>query len=150
MKVFEEERANLKVELAGVHLIYLTADCWTSRRTKQYMSITAHYVSEDWKLQKKILNVRHFPPPHTGQAMANLMTEFLTDQNVESKVFTITLDNASANNSMIKILREFRARWNLAFEFNISREVFSSCPQFSGAGWSRIYSKPESQDTGDS
>lgn len=79
MKVFEEERANLKVELAGVHLIYLTADCWTSRRTKQYMSITAHYVSEDWKLQKKILNVRHFPPPHTGQAMANLMTELLTD-----------------------------------------------------------------------
>ncbi|XP_026437405.1 zinc finger BED domain-containing protein RICESLEEPER 2-like [Papaver somniferum] len=46
--------------------ICLTSDMWTSVTTTGYISLTAHYVDQDWILQKKLLNFCPLPPPHTG------------------------------------------------------------------------------------
>lgn len=43
--------------------------------------------------------------PHTGEAIADKMFESLKDWGLEKKVFSITLDNATNNNSMLKILK---------------------------------------------
>ncbi|XP_058783620.1 zinc finger BED domain-containing protein RICESLEEPER 2-like [Vicia villosa] len=37
------------------------------------------------------------PPPHTGFEMSKKVLEFLSDWGIEKKIFSLTLDNASAN-----------------------------------------------------
>nr|GME03462.1 zinc finger BED domain-containing protein RICESLEEPER 2-like [Ipomoea batatas]GME21272.1 zinc finger BED domain-containing protein RICESLEEPER 2-like [Ipomoea batatas] len=46
------------------------------------------------------------PPPHTGRELAKKLLGCLKDWGIEKKLFSITLDNASANDSMQNILKE--------------------------------------------
>ena len=36
--------------------VCLTTDLWSSRQNLSYMCLTAHFIDEDWKIHKRILN----------------------------------------------------------------------------------------------
>ena len=48
----------------------LTSDIWTSRATQAYVTVTAHYISEDWKIQSYVLCTCEKPEMHTGVNIA--------------------------------------------------------------------------------
>ncbi|KAF7820824.1 zinc finger BED domain-containing protein RICESLEEPER 2-like [Senna tora] len=86
--------------------ICLTADCWTSYNVEGYICLTTHFVDENWKLNSKILSFCKMEPPHTGIELANKVFECLKEWGIDRKVFSLTLDNASANDNMQDILKE--------------------------------------------
>ncbi|KAJ9535682.1 hypothetical protein OSB04_un001165 [Centaurea solstitialis] len=105
-KTYGKEMKRLRDELiACPSRICLTSDAWTSIATDGYLSLTAHYVDSNWVLRKKILNFSHFSPPHSGIALAEKITDMVTSWGIEKKLFSITLDNASANDSCVAILK---------------------------------------------
>ena len=46
--------------------VCLTSNLWTSVATDGYISLTAHFITSDWVLHKKLLNFSYLPSPHTG------------------------------------------------------------------------------------
>lgn len=46
--------------------VCLTSDLWTLVETDGYITITAHYITDDWVLHKKLLNFSYMPSPHAG------------------------------------------------------------------------------------
>ncbi|KAK8579507.1 hypothetical protein V6N12_069831 [Hibiscus sabdariffa] len=58
------------------------------------------------KLQKRVLNFVHLPPPRKWANIAYCILKCLKEWEIEDKVFTISVDNASANDSCIKILKD--------------------------------------------
>ncbi|XP_024020634.1 zinc finger BED domain-containing protein RICESLEEPER 2-like [Morus notabilis] len=46
------------------------------------------------------------PPPHSGVALSEKLYAFLSEWGIENKVFSMTLDNASANGVSVDMLRE--------------------------------------------
>lgn len=70
-----------------------------------YICITAHYIDENWRLNNKILAFCSLKPPHNGEVIAKKIYDCLKRWGLEKKVFTITLDNAKANDSMLNILK---------------------------------------------
>ena len=105
--MYEHEKHKLKEVLSKVpSRICLTSDLWTSCTTEGYISLTAHFVDENWKLNSKIINFCHFPPPHSGAELAKTVYEFLEEWGIERKIFALTLDNASANGKMADTLKE--------------------------------------------
>lgn len=106
-KAFDGHKNALK-ELFGASKsrISLTMDMWTSNQTIGYMVITAHFINDCWKLEKRIIKFNALETPHTGIAMFNMVLKCIHDLNFEDKVFAITLDNASNNGRMVKNLRE--------------------------------------------
>jgi hypothetical protein len=76
-------------------MVSLITDCWTSNQTIGYICLTAHYIDSDWRLQKRIISFTELAPPHTGEVIADAITEYLMKWNILKKVGTITLDNAS-------------------------------------------------------
>ncbi|KAL8158296.1 hypothetical protein AgCh_002845 [Apium graveolens] len=100
------EKRKMKQELEFLSgRICLTSDLWSSSTMDGYLSLTAHFVDENWELQSRILNLRFMPPPHTGQLLAEKFISLLKEWGIERKVFSLTLDNASANNSFVEILK---------------------------------------------
>ncbi|CAH1422341.1 unnamed protein product [Lactuca virosa] len=70
-KLYATQQKRLRDELLRCpSRICLTSDAWASIVIDGYLSLTAHYVDSSWILQKRILNFSHFPPPHTGVAIA--------------------------------------------------------------------------------
>lgn len=56
LKAFKEETCNLQEMFRHLKSkISLTSDMWTSNRTMGYICITAHFIDEDWKPQKRIV-----------------------------------------------------------------------------------------------
>lgn len=97
----------MKQELAKVgNRICLTCDVWRSISIEGYICLTAHYVDDSWKLKSKILSFCAMPPPHSGFELAKKVISCLEDWGIEKKIFSLTLDNASANDNMQSILRD--------------------------------------------
>ena len=106
-KLYSVEKSKLKEVLANTpHRICLTSDVWTACTSEGYICLTAHFVDSNWKLNSKILNFEHFPPPHTGVELASKVLTFLKGWEIEKKIFSLTLDNASSNDTMQNILKE--------------------------------------------
>ena len=86
--------------------ICFTSDLWTSIATDGYICLTAHFIDSNWVLQKRIINFSYMPPPHSGIALCDKINSLFNVWGVQKKVFTITLDNAAANDVFVGLLRE--------------------------------------------
>jgi len=105
-KMYIREKEKLKQELAKIsNRVCLASDCWTSSTSEGYICLTAQFVDENWRLNCKILNFCRMYPPHTGVEMAVVIYDCLKEWNIEKMVFSITLDNATANDSLQTILK---------------------------------------------
>lgn len=89
--------------------VSLTSDTWTSNQNRNYMSLTAHYIDDKWKLQKKIIS---FIPitSHGGHDLADYVEGCLREWGIDM-VYSITLDNASSNDVMVRELKGTFNRW---------------------------------------
>ncbi|KAF7131754.1 hypothetical protein RHSIM_Rhsim09G0046200 [Rhododendron simsii] len=106
-KMYQREKESLKHALELIpSKICLTSDLWSSITSDEYMVLTAHYVDENWVLQKKILSFSNVPPPRSGAILADRLISLLKEWGIEKKIFTITLDNASYNDTLVANLKK--------------------------------------------
>nr|KYP53174.1 Putative AC9 transposase [Cajanus cajan] len=56
-KLWDSEREILKEFISqNCQRVCLTTDTWTSSQNLSYMCLTSHFIDNNWKLQKKVLN----------------------------------------------------------------------------------------------
>ncbi|CAN6335004.1 unnamed protein product, partial [Urochloa humidicola] len=107
LKAFMEEKKILKTYFSkSKSKISLTMDMWTTNRMVGYICITAHFVDDGWQQQKRIVKFTAMETPHTGVAMFNTLEKFIREWKIEDKLFSVTLDNASNNGAMMKLLKK--------------------------------------------
>ncbi|XP_063949902.1 zinc finger BED domain-containing protein RICESLEEPER 2-like [Daucus carota subsp. sativus] len=73
------------------------------------MCITAHYVDAEWNLKKKIISFCQIAN-HKGETIGKLIESCLLEWGIE-KVFTVTMDNASANDVAAGFIRRRVNAW---------------------------------------
>ncbi|KAL5711970.1 hypothetical protein ACHQM5_014189 [Ranunculus cassubicifolius] len=106
IETFNEEKTSLKELFSKVPgKVSLTSDLWTSNQKIGYMVITAHWISSDWTLQKRIISFVKLPYPHTGKAISEALYAELLSWGLNGKIGSIALDNATNNDSAISILK---------------------------------------------
>nr|GMC49299.1 zinc finger BED domain-containing protein RICESLEEPER 2-like [Ipomoea batatas] len=103
---YELEKKRVQGLLNSVDKITITTDIWTSNQNIQYMVITAHFVDMDSKLQKRVLNFVEVLPPHTSTCVCDAIYKCLQGWGITEKVWTITVDNASYNDSAVRLLND--------------------------------------------
>ncbi|CAL5421443.1 unnamed protein product [Camellia sinensis] len=99
VSTYDIQKKKLKALMKNVNRVSITTDLWKSGQKIQYMVITAHFVDDDWQLQKRVLNFCNVPPPHTGVIIADAW-------GIENKVATVTVDDASYNDVALRVLKE--------------------------------------------
>jgi hypothetical protein len=98
LKKFRKMKEELQNEFMNLDSrVCLTSDMWTSVQNLGYMVITAHYITADFKLMKKIISFKNVKYPHTGFAIEEAIVSCLTEWGIREKLFTVTVDNASNN-----------------------------------------------------
>lgn len=104
LKIYKVEVLKLK-ELFVSQRISLTTDTWTSGQNINYMCLTAHWINDEWKLCKKIINFCQIGS-HKGAEIGKMILALLRKWDID-QVFTITVDNASSNDLAIGHLKMF-------------------------------------------
>jgi hypothetical protein len=77
----------------------LTSNIWCGLAKEDYLSVVFYFVTDDWELEKHIFDMRLIDCSHSGVNIAERMLQVISKYNMISKVFAITLDNASAKAS---------------------------------------------------
>ncbi|XP_055960617.1 zinc finger BED domain-containing protein RICESLEEPER 2-like [Mercurialis annua] len=108
--MFVEEKLKLKKILKTcTQRVSLTSDTWTSNQRLNYMCITAHYIDNDWKLNKKIIS---FVPcsKHKGEYLSKALESCLQEWGVKN-IFSVTLDNAENNSTAMGFFMKKMLSW---------------------------------------
>jgi hypothetical protein len=91
-----ECRGMVERDLRAVAYFATTSDLWSSRTSEPYLSLTAHYIDQDWAMKSKCLQTAYFPEDHTAEAIASGLTESLGSWGLsESKQVCITTDSGA-------------------------------------------------------
>ena len=87
----------------------LTTDIWTSRTTQAYVTLTAHYITEEWKIQSYVLCTCEMAERHTSINIATRIEEATEMWNIDDKhVSAVVTDNASNMSAAVVDILE----WN--------------------------------------
>ncbi|GBC14448.2 ribonuclease H-like protein [Rhizophagus irregularis DAOM 181602=DAOM 197198] len=82
--------------------ISFTIDAWTSSNNFSFLGITAHWITENWKLKSFLLDFIKLKGPHSGANIKDAFLKSLKNFNIESKILGVTTDNASNNVTFLK------------------------------------------------
>ncbi|CAH1114870.1 unnamed protein product [Psylliodes chrysocephalus] len=93
-KKYAEATSALKNILSNVKYISLTTDIWTSDSTRAYITVTAHFVSED-VLCSGVLATRELPGSHTGENIGTALKNLFSEWDIENKIVAIVSDNGA-------------------------------------------------------
>jgi hypothetical protein len=58
------------------------------------------------------------PPPHNDNSLSDIILNLLQEWEIDKKILTITLDNASTNDRCVELLKQ---------KLNIKRALFCEC-----------------------
>ena len=100
-------KADVKEGLKALHKVSVTCDMWTSRATEGYLTVTAHGISDDFKLINIVLDTVCMHVAHTGDNQADVVMKVLDEWYLKGKVFAVVTDNASsAVRCVTKLIRK--------------------------------------------
>lgn len=105
--LYERVRGELKESIQNASAVCLTTDCWTSRTTTSYMSVTCHYI-EDFNMKSSLLDCFILTERHTSEQLAFKLNQVAEDWKIKDKVVACVTDNAQ---NIKKAVKEV-LKWN--------------------------------------
>ena len=79
-----------------VEFLSITADIWTSKARESYLSVTLHYIDNNWEMTSFALGTFPLTESHTGESIQCWIKDLLKEFNVDSnKVVSFVHDNGS-------------------------------------------------------
>lgn len=93
--LYKEHQDILKKELNSTSTISVTTDIWTSRKTEAFLTVTAHFLNENWKLVSVVLETPKMTTAHTAANIADELKRVFDSWEIRGKVSCIVTDNAS-------------------------------------------------------
>ena len=79
----------------------LTIDSWTTKSQHAFFGITIHWIDALWVLNTRVLRLLNLKRRHTGEYMNKLLVKTLKEFNILDRIYAITRDNASNNDTLI-------------------------------------------------
>jgi len=76
-EMYEKCKAGVEYELKKVKFYATTTDMWSSRTMEPYMSLTVHYIDDNYEIKSRCLQTAYFPENHTGENIAQGLKEAL-------------------------------------------------------------------------
>lgn len=107
MEIYGKEKLKVYETINKLHgRINLSVEMWSSPENVEYLCLTAHYIDEDWKLQKKILSFVTLDSSHTEDMLSEVINKCLMDWDVDRKLFALTFDNCSTDDDIVIRIKE--------------------------------------------
>nr|XP_055034732.1 E3 SUMO-protein ligase ZBED1-like isoform X2 [Misgurnus anguillicaudatus] len=93
--MYQTVKDGVMCKLKTAERVGITSDTWTSVATESYMSVTAHYIDEQWNLVSYVLQTTEVQTDHRSVSLAEMLTKAMEEWGLMSKDPAIVTDNAA-------------------------------------------------------
>lgn len=95
LEVFRTMQEDLRASIEQVQsMISITLDFWTSVEQISYMSITGHWIDENWSPCKVLLDISHIPYPCGSAEIYHTLLKVLKMFNIDERILCCTHDTS--------------------------------------------------------
>ncbi|CAM4609835.1 unnamed protein product [Leuciscus chuanchicus] len=121
---FDGLKVNVNQLLQSSEAVGLTTDLWSSLRMEAYMTVTAHFIDADWKMNSVVLETKQMDEAHTGENVAVRLTQVADAYHIppEKRVSVVT-DNTANMVLSVELLKGIRSVARRGVEDPVSRTV---------------------------
>ncbi|KAK1439665.1 hypothetical protein QVD17_05485 [Tagetes erecta] len=110
LTIYAKERQKVFEIIRNLHgRMSLAVGFWSSPENIDYISLTANYIDDHWKYQRKVLNFLTLDSFQTEDALSDLLIKCLMDWDVDQKLFSLTLDDCFRYDSLATRIRKWLA-----------------------------------------
>ena len=95
-KMFGSLKEELLAKLDSPY-VSLTTHIWTSRTQQAYLTVTAHFITEKWKMESKVLQTRGMPERHTGVNISERLKAAACECNIANDRLVAVVCDIAAN-----------------------------------------------------
>lgn len=89
-------KQTLQTKIENCKALSLTTDIWTSNQMESYMTVTAHFISNNWLLHSFVLETKELGVSHTAANIGERLSEVMADFRIPAeKRVAIVHDNAA-------------------------------------------------------
>ncbi|GAB4834097.1 hypothetical protein Ancab_039960 [Ancistrocladus abbreviatus] len=104
--IYEKEKQKVYEIINRLHgRISVAVDVWNSPESARYLCLTAHYIDEDWNLQKKTLNFIMIDAAHTEDIHSEVIIKCLMDWDIEHRLFCMTFGDLSTSDDIVSRIK---------------------------------------------
>ncbi|CAI0409281.1 unnamed protein product [Linum tenue] len=102
VQIYEKEKQRVREMLSRLNgRINLAVEKWSCPDNNQYLCLTAQFIDEIWKLQKKVLNFVTLETSQTEDMLSEVIIKCLLEWGIECKLFAMTFDDCSIDDHII-------------------------------------------------
>ena len=83
----------IKSDIDKIDICSITTDGWTSIQQYGYMSLTVHYINDNFQLISRTVSIENLTGSHTGEAIQVAIRELLKKWEIYKKTECATTDN---------------------------------------------------------
>lgn len=94
--MYDSIKKKLLSELNNVKFVAITADLWSSRNSEGFLTVTCHYINEEFVLKTAVLSTKPLEgsPNHTAENLASNLKSVFEEWDLLKKIICIVTDNA--------------------------------------------------------
>lgn len=79
---YTSTRAEISKLINKCEAVSITTDIWTSLQMEAYLTVTAHFTTEDWYLECFVLETKKMEESHTAEHISQTLTEITSDWDI--------------------------------------------------------------------
>ncbi|KAL6846633.1 hypothetical protein ACP4OV_024081 [Aristida adscensionis] len=111
--LYDQEKSRLKESLTALRCrVCLSAYMWHYDPHLAFLCLTVHYIDDEWKKQQKIIMFNSVNPSCNADELSNSILRAIREWGLDSKVFSIILDNAFTDESVASNVKANLQKWN--------------------------------------
>ncbi|KAI7789392.1 putative zinc finger BED domain-containing protein 1-like [Triplophysa rosa] len=94
-QLYNGVKAKVVENLNNAKFLTLTTDGWTSHATQSFMTITAHYITDNWVIANPVLQTRAIYESHTNDHLSAILQVAVAEWKIarENATIPVTTDN---------------------------------------------------------
>ena len=94
--LYNEVRERVSRKVQNACAVSLMTDGWSSRATMSYTTVTAHFITDKWTLEERVLETLHTPESHTAEQVGDALYDTARRWNTirEHSINAVVTDNA--------------------------------------------------------
>lgn len=86
----------MKDSIESASSVVLTSVMWTARTTEAYLTVSGHFIDQNWQMQACSLETVRVSVQHTSrQYIPELLTNISDDWDITSKVHAVVTNNGA-------------------------------------------------------